>query len=118
MGSRSGDYALADPETRATLFSEAFTASLEVRAEADDDGRTVRFYLFGATMEDVVRELAEAAGEQQQVVTGSVGSLRTPVYIRPDRGCPTSGATAAAGKAGGSRRTSPAHRPRRATVGR
>ena len=90
-GSRSGDYALADPETRVTLFSAAFTESLERRAEADDDGRTVRFYLFGATMEDVVRELAEAAGEQQQVVSGSVGSLRTPVYIRPDRGRPDAG---------------------------
>jgi hypothetical protein len=82
-GSRSGDYALADPETKATLFSEAFTETLEERAEADDDGRTVRFYLFGSTMEDVVRELADAAGEQQQVVSGSVGSLRTPVYLRP-----------------------------------
>ena len=37
-GSRSGDYALADPETKATLFSEAFTESLEVRPRPTTTG--------------------------------------------------------------------------------
>jgi hypothetical protein len=81
-GSRSRDYALADPETKTTLFSKALIDCLESRAPADKDGRTVRFGLFQLTLEEVVDELASAADEQQSVVPGGSGQVRTPVFLR------------------------------------
>ena len=81
-GSRSRDYALADAETKTTLFSQALIECLESRAPADKDGRTVRFGLFQMTLEEVVDELAAAAEEQQSVVPGGSGQMRTPVLLR------------------------------------
>jgi hypothetical protein len=81
-GSRSRDYALADPETKTTLFSKALVECFESRASADKDGRTVRFGLFQLTLEEVVDELASAADEQQSVVPGGSGQVRTPVLLR------------------------------------
>ena len=82
-GSRSRDYALADPETRTTLFSKALLLTLESRAPADQDGRTVRFGLFQMELETAVDELATEADEQQTVVPGGSGPVRTPIYLRP-----------------------------------
>ena len=82
-GSRSRDFALADPETRATLFSKALLLTLESRAPADKDGRTVRFGLFQMELETAVDELAAEADEQQTVVPGGSGPVRTPICLRP-----------------------------------
>ena len=82
-GSRSRDYALADPETRTTLFSKALLLTLESRAPVDTDGRTVRFGLFQMELETAVDELAAEAEEQQTVVPGGAGPVRTPIYLRP-----------------------------------
>jgi hypothetical protein len=81
-GSRSRDYALADPETKTTLFSKALIDCLESRAPADKDRRTVRFGQFQTTLEEVVDELAAAAEEQQSVVLSGTGQMRTPIYLR------------------------------------
>jgi hypothetical protein len=81
-GSRSRDYALADPETKTTLFSKALIDCLESRAPADEDCRTVRFGQFQTTLEEVVDELAAAAEEQQSVVPSGTGQMRTPIYLR------------------------------------
>ena len=64
------------------MFSKALIDCLESRAPADKDGRTVRFGLFQMTLEEVVDELAAAAEEQQSVVPGGSGQMRTPVYLR------------------------------------
>jgi hypothetical protein len=42
----------------------------------------VRFGLFQLTLEEVVDELASAADEQQSVVPGGSGQVRTPVLLR------------------------------------
>ena len=82
-GSSAGDYALADPETRETLFSAAFTEALESRAPVGPDGRTVRLAEFGLALETLVAELADQHGEQQNVTPGGSGPFSTPVYLRP-----------------------------------
>nr|NLI50998.1 hypothetical protein [Propionibacterium sp.] len=82
-GSRSRDYALAEAATKTTLFSKALRDAFESRAPADADGRTVRIAFFAMAVETVVDELAQSAGEQQTVVSGGAGQLRTPVYLRP-----------------------------------
>ena len=82
-GSRSRDFALADPESRSTLFSKALLLTLESRAPVDKDGRTVRFGLFQMELEAAVDELAAEAEEQQTVVPGGAGPVRTPIYLRP-----------------------------------
>jgi hypothetical protein len=81
--SRSRDFALADRDTRTTLFSAAFTEVLDRRAVTDADGRTVRLADFAAALEDVVQELAEAHDEEQHVIPSGAGSMRTPVHRRP-----------------------------------
>ena len=82
-GSRSRDYAYADAGERTTLFSKALTEALEKRAQADTDGRTVRFAYFAMALEAAVDELAASFDAQQTVVSGGAGQLRTPVYLRP-----------------------------------
>lgn len=82
-GSRSRDYALAEAATRTTLFSKALREAFESRAQPDADGRTVRIAFFAMAVETVVDELAQSAGEQQTVISGGAGQLRTPVYLRP-----------------------------------
>ena len=83
-GSRSRDFALADPETRATLFSKALLLTLESRAPADKDGRTVRFGLFQMELETAVDELAaEAERAADRGARRGREPVRTPIYLRP-----------------------------------
>ena len=65
------------------LFSKALLLTLESRAPVDKDGRTVRFGLFQMELEAAVDELAAEAEEQQTVVPGGAGPVRTPIYLRP-----------------------------------